>query len=1615
MDTKQNVISKEFVTEVAKYFMAFLETDFKKRSQPKRNLTTRVNKGVSTGLYLDKYESLYRELYKNFIGGFSKETIEIKLGQHTTKISDRLVSLLEQRIDQLSEDEVKSVVAEISKEINQLRLDNQKDYDNYFETSIEVIRAKFASTIVAKLLNDIEKSLEAAGWSAESGLFQLETDATARIYALAEDSIANILEEFFAEANKDYVLSNALNSLFDIETVRSALKEFFRDFSAKDAYADILQLNRNKDMLDKTELYAYFGEIGIDNNSFPLFYTPISVEQEDSKISMTFENRVFVNIKAIEFVVQQNNTSTSSTESVAGNFERIIYFEDKKGLLPALQKTIDSCRDALGLTKPVELKQPTQQIANNMVARVSNRLQLFLFDKSDESLINDYEEIIDNQSELTEAFAELIESFVTEQPANVIEDVALEWEEKTIQDKLIVDSPIALNEEQKQVLLALQKPDCKVAILEGPPGTGKSHTITAIVCKALLEGQSVLVLSDKEEALDVVQDKISTTLSTIRHDKDFQNPILRLGKSSSGLAKVIEGHSLERVREHMRAYRSRQSEFENEETVVKESAKAELEYTISTGEKLNLDAIRETLLAQEKYGDITWLDNVNIVPQAPEDSDGDPIESADQVMELINPSTGALFTREEAYHWWISNTDIRKREAEDKLTDALKNVHASVSSVVSSKVLHLLPLVSHDYQEVEKLPDIIEAASDYQRTKSHIDKDNKNFVSGYESLNAHDQKRLTEQLDKLCEDFDNDVLTTYLSATNYINDAVKNKDFHSTFKDYASVSNEYNRVRDTAAALSMFAPNIHDFEELIEVSLKHDVGINELYTNFSEFVLSIQSLKSRILGFSGKKQAIAQLVRNFKTKLPYFNISSPEKRLVEFIGFSDTLNFLKGKLEQQELGDKQWMYVLEQIQLQKDISDKTGDVLGSIAAPAEFDFMLEYSIGQLHELRLVIDACDNTQTLKNLLQENERLLQTLDLDPESILLKPDEAIKKLEAASMDVDELHEIVDHMTVIKNFIAEHPDAAENLNISLGMEGLESIDDRFVEMEAQELNEYIDTIKSYELFEDAFKTLAADSFSSSSEKLHQLNAAKMANVLDTKIIDYVDHHANDLRTLKSMLKSKQKFPKELFGDLKQAFPCILAGIRDYATYIPLEKGLFDLVIIDEASQVSIAQALPALIRGRKILVLGDEKQFSNVKAGNASVLTNTQYKSNILKSLKASIDAERKGSSSVYITRVEDNFNIKRSILEFCRFITNYQTMLKKHFRGYPEIIGYSNKYFYEGRLQSMKARALPIGEVLKFTQVDTGGVQGQYRLTNTTEADFILEQFMSLKSKDYEGSIGVITPHREQATYINNLLNESGISDWLHEHHLKVMTFDTCQGEERDYIIYSMVASPEEDKHWTIFPVSMVESRKVGKELGTREQRLNVGFSRAKETMHFVLSKPVGEYWGEVKTALLHYENVLNTTTYELGGTDKKSPMEPLVQNYFYQTEFYEKNKENVELVPQFPLGDYLKSLDRNYSHPSYKVDFLLTFGKQKIVIEYDGFKEHFIDRDEVNETNYENYLNASDIYRQKVLEGYGYKFLRLNKFNLGKEPVKELDGLLANIVKKKTRQQGQLIHS
>ena len=73
--------------------------------------------------------------------------------------------------------------------------------------------------------------------------------------------------------------------------------------------------------------------------------------------------------------------------------------------------------------------------------------------------------------------------------------------------------------------------------------------------------------------------------------------------------------------------------------------------------------------------------------------------------------------------------------------------------------------------------------------------------------------------------------------------------------------------------------------------------------------------------------------------------------------------------------------------------------------------------------------------------------------------------------------------------------------------------------------------------------------------------------------------------------------------------------------------------------------------------------------------------------------------------------------------------------------------------------------------------------------------------------------------------------------------------------------------------------------------------------------------------------------------------------------------------------------------------------------QIIIEYDGFEHHFKNKDRVNEMNYEHYYKDDDIYREKVLEGYGYTF-EINRFNLGTNPVETLDARFNKIIEKKS---------
>jgi AAA domain/Sulfatase-modifying factor enzyme 1 len=510
---------------------------------------------------------------------------------------------------------------------------------------------------------------------------------------------------------------------------------------------------------------------------------------------------------------------------------------------------------------------------------------------------------------------------------------------------------------------------------------------------------------------------------------------------------------------------------------------------------------------------------------------------------------------------------------------------------------------------------------------------------------------------------------------------------------------------------------------------------------------------------------------------------------------------------------------------------------------------------------------------------------------------------------------------------------------------------------------------------------------------KIESLNTQHLAERIDERLIEFHDNKRNDAMALGKIIREKQRFPIDKFADIQRAFPCIIAGLRDYAEFIPLERELFDLVIIDEASQVSIAQALPAIIRAKKILVLGDRNQFGNVKTSNASKEVNIAFMQDLIKAF-----TEDFADVSQAVRTKIDLFNIKSSVLDFIEPISNFSIQLKKHFRSYPEMISFSSKHFYGDSLQVMKIRGKLIEDVIEFDPVDHDGLVDK-RNVNVLEAKRIVDRVVELLDLDPMPSVGIITPHTEQQAFIAKLFNDHPRADEMYDSlRLKVMTFDTCQGEEREIIFYSLVATAEKDRLAYVFPSKLDRDGSEEVDHNLRLQRLNVGLSRGQEKLVFVHSKPTEGYSSALKVALQHYRNELERSKLmpSTDDLDDASPMERKVLHWLSQVPLIRDLGDDCEVIAQFELGKYLKQLDPSYRHPDYRVDFLVRVSngrrQHQLVLEYDGFEFHFekgVPVGMINATTWRAYLTSEDLEREKVLEGFGVQMIRLNRFNRGEE--------------------------
>lgn len=329
-------------------------------------------------------------------------------------------------------------------------------------------------------------------------------------------------------------------------------------------------------------------------------------------------------------------------------------------------------------------------------------------------------------------------------------------------------------------------------------------------------------------------------------------------------------------------------------------------------------------------------------------------------------------------------------------------------------------------------------------------------------------------------------------------------------------------------------------------------------------------------------------------------------------------------------------------------------------------------------------------------------------------------------------------------------------------------------------------------------------------------------------------------LKDLKAQLRRDQRAAKNypLFDRLKAdpvrartllgLLPVWIMSPDDVARLFPARE-LFDVVIVDEASQVDLPSIFPVLYRARKLVVSGDTKQMQPKRYAFVAKSVVDQAWQTVTKfddPLVAYLDPSG------------------MSLLQLAEVRAQEENLLDEHFRSLPPIIDFSNGRWYRGRLRVMtderrKKFGSPDQPVMQLHHVESGRVSNGSQ-ENEEEAKSLVAFLEDLVvNPDYDGaSIGVLCLFEEQVELVQELVAERiDESEWA-EHQLVVVNPDGFQGDERDVIVYSL--SFDDDQ----MPRAALAARQ--QDSAHIQGMLNVAFTRARDEVHVFHSAPLERFF-------------------------------------------------------------------------------------------------------------------------------------------------------------------------
>lgn len=397
------------------------------------------------------------------------------------------------------------------------------------------------------------------------------------------------------------------------------------------------------------------------------------------------------------------------------------------------------------------------------------------------------------------------------------------------------------------------------------------------------------------------------------------------------------------------------------------------------------------------------------------------------------------------------------------------------------------------------------------------------------------------------------------------------------------------------------------------------------------------------------------------------------------------------------------------------------------------------------------------------------------------------------------------------------------------------------------------------------------------------------------------------DLQDYPEQNKQFKKLQKKMTNFL----PCWAVTSLSAKGKIPFQPGLFDLVVIDEASQCDIASVLPMLYRAKRAVIIGDPKQLSHIstisKAQDVSLLNKYRV-------------------SMGWSYSVNSLYAIGSSIAEPSMII-----QLRDHHRSFADIIEFSNSEFYDGKL-----RVATNYDRLKCPENTNAGIRWINVVGNTirpsnggayndTEVDEIVNEIKRLViDNDYHGSVGVVTPFRAQAEKIRKVIEDKPeLYNYLSTNNeFQVDTVHKFQGDERDVMIFSPVISVGTssgalgflNNTGNLFNVAITRARAILVVVGDMNYCAHSGVSYME---HFV------EYVNKQKEPAEPIDSIQNRTYPVVSNPEQVSDWERVFYTALYDA--------GIKTIPQYPAD-------------KYKLDLAIVQGHRKLDIEIDGEMYH-----------------------------------------------------------------------